>query len=104
MPFSSGNTLARVTRLGEFSPIGRVFSLGSFLFYFTERAQTFWATISHGNSNVLISTKHTLGYILGDFFANSSGTDVMSFRIFSPKNLAKKFAFLTQNKAKFRKK
>jgi hypothetical protein len=29
------------------------------------------------------------------------GTDVMIFKIFSLKNLAKKLAFLTQNKAKF---
>jgi hypothetical protein len=29
------------------------------------------------------------------------GTDVMIFKIFSPKNLAKKLEFLTQNKAKF---
>jgi hypothetical protein len=29
------------------------------------------------------------------------GTDVMIFKIFSPKNLAQKLAFLTQNKAKF---
>jgi hypothetical protein len=29
-----------------------------------------------------------------------AGTDVMIFKIFSPKNLAKKLAFLTQNKAK----
>jgi hypothetical protein len=29
------------------------------------------------------------------------GTDVMIFKIFSPKNFAKKMAFLTQNKAKF---
>jgi hypothetical protein len=29
-----------------------------------------------------------------------SGTDVMIFKIFSPKNIAKKLAFLTQNKAK----
>jgi hypothetical protein len=28
-------------------------------------------------------------------------TDVMILKIFSPKNLAKKLAFLTQNKAKF---
>jgi hypothetical protein len=31
----------------------------------------------------------------------SPGTDVMIFLLFSPKNLAKKLAFLTQNKAKF---
>jgi hypothetical protein len=30
-----------------------------------------------------------------------SGTDVMILKIFSPKNLAKKLAFLTKNKAKF---
>jgi hypothetical protein len=30
----------------------------------------------------------------------SPGTDVMILKIFSPKNLAKKSAFLTQNKAK----
>jgi hypothetical protein len=29
-----------------------------------------------------------------------AGTDVMIFKIFSPKNTAKKLAFLTQNKAK----
>jgi hypothetical protein len=31
----------------------------------------------------------------------SSGTDVMIFKIFSPKKSAKKLAFLSQNKAKF---
>jgi hypothetical protein len=30
-----------------------------------------------------------------------SGTDVMIFKFFSPKNSAKKLAFLAQNKAKF---
>jgi hypothetical protein len=30
-----------------------------------------------------------------------SGSDVMIFKIFSPKNLAKKMAFLTKNKGKF---
>jgi hypothetical protein len=29
------------------------------------------------------------------------GTDVMILKIFSPKNLAKKFSFLTENNAKF---
>jgi hypothetical protein len=32
--------------------------------------------------------------------AEQPGTDVMIFKIFSPKNLAKKLAFLTQNNAK----
>jgi hypothetical protein len=41
-----------------------------------------------------------LGHILGDFVTNSSGTDVMILKIFSPKISAKKLAFLTQNKAK----
>jgi hypothetical protein len=31
---------------------------------------------------------------------DSTGTDVMFFKIFSPKLSAKKFAFFTQNKAK----
>jgi hypothetical protein len=35
----------------------------------------------------------------GRFFQKSSGTDVMILKIFSPKNLAKKWRFLTQNKA-----
>jgi hypothetical protein len=30
-----------------------------------------------------------------------AGTDVMIFKIFSPKNSAKKLAFLTENKANF---
>jgi hypothetical protein len=34
-------------------------------------------------------------------FGQNSGTDVMIFRIFLPKNLAKILAFLTQNKASF---
>jgi hypothetical protein len=37
---------------------------------------------------------------LGDFFTKASGADVMIFKIFSPKNSAKKLAFLTQSKAK----
>jgi hypothetical protein len=37
------------------------------------------------------------------FFTAASGTDVMIFRIFLPKNLTKKLAFLTQNKAKLKK-
>jgi hypothetical protein len=52
-------------------------------------------------SYILILRKHGLGYILGGFFTNTSGADVMIFKIFSPKNFAKKMAFLTRNKAKF---
>jgi hypothetical protein len=39
-----------------------------------------------------------LGTSLAKFLI--SGTDVMIFEIFSPKNSAKKMSFLTQNKAK----
>jgi hypothetical protein len=41
----------------------------------------------------LVTTKNNLD-------AYVPGTDVMIFKIFSPKNSAKKLAFLTQNKAK----
>jgi hypothetical protein len=37
-------------------------------------------------------------------FASGSGTDVMILKIFSPKNFAKKLAFLIQIKAKLCKK
>jgi hypothetical protein len=38
-----------------------------------------------------------------EFPGDGLGADVMIFKIFSPKILAKKLAFLTQNKAKLRK-
>jgi hypothetical protein len=62
--------LFRVTRLGEFSPIGQLFTLGSLLKN-TKVAQ-FWATFSMEKSYVFILTKIALGYTLGDFFTNSS--------------------------------
>jgi hypothetical protein len=37
----------------------------------------------------------------GSEFEGGSGTDVMILKIFLTKNLAKKIAFLTRNKAKF---
>jgi hypothetical protein len=37
--------------------------------------------------------------ILGIFFSIVPGTDVMILKMFSPKNSAKKLAFLIQNKA-----
>jgi hypothetical protein len=53
----------RVTRLGEFSPTGQLFSLGS---YFNYRiSPNIWAAFFHCNSLVLILTKYGLGYILG---------------------------------------
>jgi hypothetical protein len=54
--------------LGEFSPIWRSFSLGSF-FENCKSSTNSWATFVHGTSYAL----NRLGYyILGDFFTNSS--------------------------------
>jgi hypothetical protein len=39
--------------------------------------------------------------IIASQINGQTGTDVMIFKIFSPENLAKKLAFLTQTKAKF---
>jgi hypothetical protein len=72
--------------LGEFSPIGRLFSLGScFLWEVVFFGQLFslgsflkiikaaQLLCLHGNIYVFVLTKNGLGYILGDFFTNSSG-------------------------------
>jgi hypothetical protein len=45
-----------VTRLGEFSPLGRLFTLGSG-WKITKVAQNFWPTFLHGQSNAFIFTK-----------------------------------------------
>jgi hypothetical protein len=63
----------RVTRLGEFSPIGRVTNFwGTFCENYIS-CTTSWATFFNGESCVLIIKKIGLGYILGDFFTNASG-------------------------------
>jgi hypothetical protein len=59
---------SRWTRLGEFSPIGRLFSLASFL-EITEGAQ-YWLLLFHVRINF---DKNGLSYSVGDFFTNSSG-------------------------------
>jgi hypothetical protein len=56
---------SRGTRLGEFSPIGRLFSLGSFKKVHTEGAQIFGANFFHGNCYELLVTKGGCGYKLG---------------------------------------
>jgi hypothetical protein len=56
----------RVTRLGEISPFGRCFEN-------CKSSAKFLATFFHGTNTVLILAKYALGYILGDFFTNSSG-------------------------------
>jgi hypothetical protein len=55
----------RVTRLAEFSPIGRLFTLGGFL-KITEVAHSF-GDFFPSTSYVLILTKKGQGHILGDF-------------------------------------
>jgi hypothetical protein len=58
----------RATRLGEVSPIGRVFTLGSFL---NDRISP---NVGRHESYVIIVTKNGLGYTTyGLFFSNSSG-------------------------------
>jgi hypothetical protein len=61
-----------VTRLGEFSPIGRLFTLGSILLI-TEVAQIFVLPFSKLKNCVLILAKNGLGYSLGNSFAYASG-------------------------------
>jgi hypothetical protein len=79
--------------LGEFSPNGRSFTFGQFYKYFRSSPK-FWPNFPY------LSIDYVLILIFLKIL-NSSGTDVMIFKIFSPQNLAKKLAFLTQNKAKF---
>jgi hypothetical protein len=61
---------ARVTRFGEFSPIGQLFSLGVF-FNWTE--EVFWLRFVQSKNYVFSLMKNGLGYTLGGFFKNSSG-------------------------------
>jgi hypothetical protein len=56
-----------VTSLGEFSAIGRLASLGSFLI-FTEVAQNSWPTFLRKKSSVLILTNKRVGQQFGRFF------------------------------------
>jgi hypothetical protein len=57
-----------VTRFGELSPVGRLFTLK-----ITEVAHVVLGTFSHGKTDALILPKKWLGYIMGDFSTNSSG-------------------------------
>jgi hypothetical protein len=61
-----------VTRLGEFSPYGRLFSSGIFLKNTTNNTQI-GATFPQSIDNELNLTKNGLGNILGVFLTNSSG-------------------------------
>jgi hypothetical protein len=52
-------------QIGPISPIGRLFTLGHIAENYT--------TFLRGKKYALALTKNGFGYILGDFFANSSG-------------------------------
>jgi hypothetical protein len=69
--------------LGDFSPVGRLFSLGSFFMKISEAAQMCVLLRScHGNICALILAKKGLGYIFGRFFfTNSSGRPVSSAQL-----------------------
>jgi hypothetical protein len=65
-------SLNRVTRLGEFSPIWRLISLG----FFRKLRTHFWDFFFHSKSYIRVNfdpiPTYVLGYALGDFFTNSS--------------------------------
>jgi hypothetical protein len=62
----------RVTRLGEFSPIGRMLFLWAVLFN-CRNSPNFRVIIFSGKSYALILTNTGSACILGDYFKNSSG-------------------------------
>jgi hypothetical protein len=64
----------RVTRLGEFSPIGSVFFIfGQFNEIYAIRPKFGCYSIFFYSICYSIFTKYGFGYILGDFFTNESG-------------------------------
>jgi hypothetical protein len=63
---------ARVTRLGEFSTIGRFFWGGADFNYIEKLPPIHVLLFFHGTSYVLILRKKLVGQILGDLFINSS--------------------------------
>jgi hypothetical protein len=70
----------RVTRLGEFSPIWRLFSLDSFM-EITVVAQKLGLLFPRSKFYVyiLIWAKNGLGYVLCDFFTNSSAHPALNY-------------------------
>jgi hypothetical protein len=65
-----------VPRQGD--QIGRIFANWAIVFIWavfviTELAQIFWLLFTTKVVNVILFTNNELGYILGGFFANSSG-------------------------------
>jgi hypothetical protein len=66
----------RVTRWGEFSPIGWLFTLGIFLKITELCSPYFWATFSRSWGYALILAKNCFGFVLSYFLKNSSGRPV----------------------------
>jgi hypothetical protein len=70
----------RVTRLGEFSTIGRSFTVGSFLLITYICGQNCYSPFFHGESITWTKKCVSAVHILGDLFKNESGhpgVDVM---------------------------
>jgi hypothetical protein len=61
----------RVARLGDISHIGWLFTSGSF--WIAEIAHVLGYFFPHWKLSVNFGQKNALGYILGEFFSNSSG-------------------------------
>jgi hypothetical protein len=78
----------RVTRLGDFLPVGLLFTLSTFLLL---NYPKFWATFFHGNIYALSLTKNDLGHILGDFPTNSSGRPAPLWPSFEAKKTFRSF-------------
>jgi hypothetical protein len=70
--FSCPSGAIRVTRFGEFSPLGRLYTLGHF-FKTSLSSQNFGDTLFPRKSFVVKLTKYSLGFILGDSFTDTSG-------------------------------
>jgi hypothetical protein len=57
----------RVTKLGEFLPIGQWFTLGSFLCRRVVEVVQIFVQTRYNKTNELLMTNNGLGYFLGDF-------------------------------------
>jgi hypothetical protein len=64
--------------LADFSPFGRLFSLGSFL-KIIEVAQNFWATYIHGKSYLLLLRKNCLASFWAILFHKNYLVTLASF-------------------------
>jgi hypothetical protein len=73
--------------LGEFSSHWAIVYFEQF-FVNCKSSPQFWATLSHSLGYALILAKNGLGYILGEFFSNSSGHPDPEGRVHIQKNLS----------------